>query len=96
MYGKQYQVFQRLLSVYDTEPDNFPRLMELMFDIQQYGQPPAGIIKDLAPNLLFDENGLPMMPNMGSGVLPEVAGGVVLPEMAEAAAGMANGQCSIS
>jgi peroxin-19 len=31
--------------VYKTEPDNFPRLMELMQDVQQYGQPPAEIIK---------------------------------------------------
>jgi hypothetical protein len=31
--------------VYETEPDNFPRLMELMQDVQQYGQPPAEIIK---------------------------------------------------
>ena len=28
-----------------------------MFDLQQYGQPPASIIKDLAPGLKFDENG---------------------------------------
>lgn len=24
-YGKQYRCFQRILAVYDTEPDNFPR-----------------------------------------------------------------------
>ena len=33
------------------------RLMELMFDVQKYEQPPADIIKDLAPGLKFDENG---------------------------------------
>ena len=53
--------------VFDIEPDNFPRLMELMFDIQQFGQPPADIIRDLAPGLQFDENGMPIMPNMGAG-----------------------------
>ena len=26
-YGKQYQVFQQILAVYETEPDNFPRLV---------------------------------------------------------------------
>lgn len=26
-YGHQYQTFQRLLAVYDAEPDNFPRLV---------------------------------------------------------------------
>jgi len=24
-YGKQYQTFQKIIAVYDTEPDNFPR-----------------------------------------------------------------------
>jgi hypothetical protein len=24
-FGKQYQIFQKLLAVYDVEPDNFPR-----------------------------------------------------------------------
>lgn len=43
--------------------------MELLFDMQQYGQPPAEIIKDLAPGLKFDENGMPVMPNMGAGKL---------------------------
>lgn len=41
--------------------------MELMFDLQQYGQPPAEIIGKLAPGLKFDENGMPIMPNMGAG-----------------------------
>lgn len=44
--------------------------MELLFDMQQYGQPPAEIIKDLAPGLKFDENGMPIMPNMGPGMMP--------------------------
>jgi peroxin-19 len=37
-YGHQYMTFQKILAVYDTEPDNFPRLMELMSDLQTYGQ----------------------------------------------------------
>lgn len=24
-YGRQYQTFQKIIAVYDTEPDNFPR-----------------------------------------------------------------------
>jgi len=94
-YGNQYQVFQRLLAVYDTEPDNFPRLMELMFDMQHFGQPPADIIRDLAPGLKFDENGMPIMPNMGAGMVPEMPGGEGLPNMGELANQMATGQCSI-
>jgi hypothetical protein len=32
-YGRMYQAFQKLVMVYETEPDNFPRLMELMQDV---------------------------------------------------------------
>jgi len=34
-YGKQYQYFQRIVHTYETDPENFPRLMELMQDIQE-------------------------------------------------------------
>ena len=73
-YGLQYQGFQRLLAVYETEPDNFSRLMELMFEIQQYGQPPAEIIRELAPGLEFDGEGMPVMPNMGGNLFPSSEG----------------------
>lgn len=67
-YGKMYQTFQRLHNVYETEPDNFPRIMEYMQDLQECGQPPADIIKDLAPGLDFGPDGMPMLPNMGQGL----------------------------
>jgi hypothetical protein len=69
--------------------------MELMFDLQQYGQPPADIIKGLAPGLQFDENGMPIMPNMGAGMMPEMPGGSTMPNLGEATTSMANGQCAI-
>ncbi len=107
-YGRQYQSFQKILAVYQIEPDNFPRLMELMFDMQQYGQPPAEIIQDLAPGLRFDENGMPIMPNMGAGLFPGQGLGAnanplgmpggdgAMPDMANLPAMMANGSCTIS
>ena len=58
-YGTQYQYFQRILNLYDTEPDNISRLLELLQDIQQYGQPPAELIKELAPDLDIDRDGFP-------------------------------------
>mmetsp|Transcript_8070 Transcript_8070/g.25328 ORF Transcript_8070/g.25328 Transcript_8070/m.25328 type:complete len:327 (-) Transcript_8070:54-1034(-) len=64
-YGKQYQFFQQILAVYDTEPDNIARITELMQDVQETGAPPADIIKDLAPGLEYGPNGLPVMPGMG-------------------------------
>jgi peroxin-19 len=106
-YGHQYQAFQKILAVYETEPDNFPRLMELMFDMQQYGQPPAEIIQDLAPGLRFDENGMPIMPNMGAGMMPGQGSGQqanplgmpggdgAMPDMANLPQMMATGQCTI-
>mmetsp|Transcript_9858 Transcript_9858/g.15673 ORF Transcript_9858/g.15673 Transcript_9858/m.15673 type:complete len:266 (+) Transcript_9858:103-900(+) len=70
-YGNQYQSFQKLLAVYDTEPDNFARLTELYQDMQEYGQPPVEIVKELAPGLDIGEDGVPVMPGLGApGMLP--------------------------
>lgn len=69
--------------------------MELMFDMQKYGQPPADIIKDLAPGLQFDENGMPIMPNMGAGMFPQMPGGEGLPNLSELSGNMKDGQCTI-
>ena len=63
-----------------------------MFDMQQYGQPPAEIIKDLAPGLMFDENGMPIMPNMGPGMMPGREG---FPGFGDVSEQMGSGQCSI-
>jgi hypothetical protein len=35
---------QHVLAVYDTEPENFPRLMELMQDMQEHGQVRAVLV----------------------------------------------------
>jgi len=90
-YGKQYQYFQRIVKVYETEPTNFDRLMELMQEIQEYGQPPVEIIKDLAPELEFDDEGMPIMDPMsgGGGGLPPM----MMPGMMS---GAGNEQCCIS
>ena len=63
-FGSQYQYFQKIVRVYEEEGSdglgdgiNFDRLMELMQEIQEYGQPPVEIIKDLAPDLDFDDEG---------------------------------------
>ncbi|EQC29562.1 hypothetical protein SDRG_12571 [Saprolegnia diclina VS20] len=73
-YGKQYQYFQQILAVYDTEPDNYTRLSDLMQEMQECGQPPSEIVKELAPGLQFDDDGMPIMPNMGPGMFPGMAG----------------------
>ena len=60
-YGKQYQYFQRIVHIYEFDPDNVARLTELMQEIQEYGQPPPELIKELAPDLDFDKDGMPRM-----------------------------------
>ena len=67
-FGKMYQYFQKIVAVYESEPNNYTRLMELMQDMQECGQPPAEIVKELAPGLEFGPNGMPLMANMGPGV----------------------------
>lgn len=69
-YGKQYQIYQRAVATYETEGDNSERVAELLQDAQDLGQLPADLIKDLAPGLEFGSDGLPVMPNMGPGVMP--------------------------
>mmetsp|Transcript_33787 Transcript_33787/g.56490 ORF Transcript_33787/g.56490 Transcript_33787/m.56490 type:complete len:136 (-) Transcript_33787:52-459(-) len=72
----QYQCFQQLVKVYEEEEDEsnknsnnkMGRLLELMQKVQEYGQPPAEIIKDIAPGLELDEEGMPK--NIVEGALP--------------------------
>ena len=64
-----------------------------MYDVQQFEQPPAEIIKDLAPGLKFDENGVPVMPNLGAGAM---SGNGDLPDLGNIALNMQMGQCTIS
>lgn len=72
--SKQSACFARVVQVYETEPNNFAKLMELMQEVQEYGQPPSEIIREIAPDIELDANGVPKMgegdfmggiPNMG-------------------------------
>lgn len=50
-YSRQYQLILRLNDVYENEPDNFQKIMDLMQKMQECGQPPSDIVQDLAPEL---------------------------------------------
>lgn len=50
-FGKMYQYFQKIVAVYESEPNNYTRLMELMQDMQECGQPPAEIVRNQHPPL---------------------------------------------
>ncbi len=56
-----------IFHVYEYDPDNVARLTELMHNVQEYGQPPKELIKTLAPDLDFDESGMPKMDGAGFG-----------------------------
>jgi peroxin-19 len=75
-YGKQYQYFQQIVALYETEPDNYPRLLELFQDMQETGQPPAEIVKELAPGLEFGKDGMPVMAGMNAGAFPGIPSGM--------------------
>jgi Pex19 protein family len=64
---KQCECFQRLVQVYETEPDKTEKLIELMQEVQEYGQPPVQIIQEIAPGIELDEEGMPKLD--GSGLL---------------------------
>lgn len=50
-YSDQYELIKQLCKVYDTEPDNFEKIVELMQKMQECGQPPSDIVQELAPGL---------------------------------------------
>ncbi|KAL6501552.1 hypothetical protein OROGR_026685 [Orobanche gracilis] len=48
-YSHQYELIKELNQVYETEPDNFNKIVELMQKMQGCGQPPNDIVQELAP-----------------------------------------------
>ncbi|BBN15451.1 peroxin-19 [Marchantia polymorpha subsp. ruderalis] len=65
-YTRQHQFILQLCDVYEATPDDFPKIMELMQNMQNCGQPPSDIVKELAPGLDLDQDGLPMLPDFGA------------------------------
>ncbi|XP_076915682.1 peroxisome biogenesis protein 19-2-like isoform X2 [Bidens hawaiensis] len=55
-YVCQYRLIKDLNTVYETEPGNFVKINELMQKVQECGQPPNDIVKELAPG--FDISSL--------------------------------------
>lgn len=55
-YSRQYELIRDLNQVYETEPDNFNKVVELMQKMQECGQPPNDIVQELAPD--FDLSAL--------------------------------------
>ncbi|CAN6471862.1 unnamed protein product [Victoria cruziana] len=50
-YSDQHLLIKRLIVVYENEPDNFNKIVEIMQKMQECGQPPNDIVQELAPDL---------------------------------------------
>ncbi|KAJ8775326.1 hypothetical protein K2173_020330 [Erythroxylum novogranatense] len=50
-YSHQYKLIKDLNEVYDKEPDNFTKIVDLMQKMQECGQPPSDIVTELAPDI---------------------------------------------
>ncbi|KAH9611024.1 hypothetical protein KSS87_015314 [Heliosperma pusillum] len=55
-FSHQYELIQELNGVYDSDPGNFTRIVELMQKMQECGQPPSDIVSELTPD--FDISSL--------------------------------------
>lgn len=58
---KQFECFKQLVHVYDHDPNNTTKLVELMQEVQEYGQPPAEIVQEIAPGIELDSEGVPKL-----------------------------------
>lgn len=49
-YSHQYELIRELNGVYDSNPGNFTKIVDLMQKMQECGQPPNDIVQELAPD----------------------------------------------
>jgi len=64
-YCMQLQHIEEILQVYDNEGDQgFEKILKLMREMQECGHVPTDIVKQLAPDVEFDEEGQPKFPGM--------------------------------
>lgn len=49
-YSRQYGLIKDLNQVYEAEPENFNKIVELMQKMQECGQPPNDIVQEIAPD----------------------------------------------
>eukprot|EP00899_Mesostigma_viride_P018515 jgi/Mesvir1/26665/Mv20450-RA.1 len=60
-YERQHELIREILSVYDSRPGDFSRIVELMQQMQECGQPPEEIVKEMAPGMELGGDGLPKL-----------------------------------
>jgi peroxin-19 len=48
-FKKQYKIIDQIIVTLDNDPENKEKLMQLFEEMQEYGQPPAGIASVTLP-----------------------------------------------
>jgi peroxin-19 len=62
-YLKQYGYIEKIVFTYDTQgEEGFEEVLKAVQEMQECGQVPIDIVKGLAPEVEFDEEGLPKFP----------------------------------
>ncbi|KAG7550989.1 Pex19 protein [Arabidopsis thaliana x Arabidopsis arenosa] len=62
-YSRQYELIKELNWVYENEPNNSTKIMEIMQKMQECGQPPSDIVQEMDPGFDFASLGQ-MSPDM--------------------------------
>lgn len=52
-YSLQYKFIKNLNEVFEKDPGNFNKIVEIMQKMQECGQPPNDIVQELAPDFDF-------------------------------------------
>lgn len=60
-YSRQYEYIKELCGVYDTTPDDFQKIVDIMQNMQACGQPPSDLVQELAPGMDLGGDGLPFL-----------------------------------
>lgn len=60
-YSRQYELIKQLCIVYETNADDFQRIVDIMQRMQDCGQPPSDIVQELNPGLDLGADGLPIL-----------------------------------
>jgi len=63
MYIKQIDIMGQICQIYEKQPENVQEIMRLMKNMQECGQPPVELLKEIVPDMEFTPEGLPNLPN---------------------------------
>eukprot|EP01130_Rhizamoeba_saxonica_P012658 TRINITY_DN536_c0_g1_i1.p1 TRINITY_DN536_c0_g1~~TRINITY_DN536_c0_g1_i1.p1 ORF type:complete len:123 (-),score=34.59 TRINITY_DN536_c0_g1_i1:210-578(-) len=65
-YVSQYGYVEEIIHTFESEGEtSFDKVMKLMTEMQDCGQPPMDIVQEMAPGVAFGADGLPQLdPNL--------------------------------